>query len=327
MPDSAALVIEIKDSAPGGGAAPGPSPAFTPFRAPAGGPGPSAPSGMWYTPAPAPSVLPTPAAGGLPGVSNVSAFDKPVPVVIVGPRPLPVVGWGGVGGGRASHRDAANEPDPVRDRLRRLTRGFQYAGEVAQAGGQAAGQVARNDYLGAGMTAVNTAANGIAMLGPVGMAASAGIKAATAAVGAFREAVNSFVERAKELRGYDAKINAAVAQADIKRLQADIQEAEKLSEGMSRMVEAQADLEVTIREFLLPIKQFVVEVLGDVMKLLADALKLFLGKKDDAAAGKINAIMNDLLGLADRLPVGGPRFRDPAKDAAGRKLGIPILDV
>ena len=300
---------------------------FTPFPSPPGGPPTLGPAGhIPFTPfpGPAPPPVPTgPAGGPVPGLGLVSAFDRPVPVIIVGPHPLPVSMEKAKTppASRAAHHE---ELEP-RNRARRF---LEQAGYVAQRVGQVGAGLAKNDLMPAFSGAIDAAAGGLRMLGPVGMAAAAGLQAGAFAVKAFIQTVNAFVERGRELARFDARLAMASGLADVKRLQADIREAQKLGDGMSRLIEAQADAEVAIRELVLPIKQFIVESLADIMELVARACRFFLGEGEKPKPGELNAIMQDFFDSVDMLPRPGggkQRFNDNADRANGQRLGMPIL--
>ncbi|AWM38131.1 Outer membrane protein (OmpH-like) [Gemmata obscuriglobus] len=96
-----------------------------------------------YVPPPgfgAPGQPPAPAAGGAvprpgPFTSAVPAFDRPVPVVIVGPKPLHVTGTGGAGagpGGGAGGKSAGDKEKERHEALLTSLRNLQLGGTVGR---------------------------------------------------------------------------------------------------------------------------------------------------------------------------------------------------
>lgn len=172
--------------------------------------------------------------------SDAVAFDRPRPVVVVGPRPLPVTG---IGGGLAA---SGRGKDEERDTERQVSRILPFAVRAASQFGPAlAGRP--GPFVDA---AVQSASMGLATLGPKGVAAAV-------ALTAVKQTADAFATRFRELAGLSGTIAAAQSRADVNRLQRDITEARRLGDQMATLIERTDKAEAAIAAILLPIKEAV----------------------------------------------------------------------
>lgn len=204
-----------------------------------------------------------PGSAAIPSTGAASA--GPIPVTIAGPLPVPVSVVGGAGGRGGGGQLSAPRRRPLIPRLERA--GLAAAGAAGLAG-RGLAQNDPNQLLGS----VAIASRGLAMLGPAGAAAAAGITVMTASLGAVKATVDAFVQRGRELSGLNAGLASSTARADVTRLKSDIREADQLGPQMSRLIENQAKAEAAFREFLLPIKNFILNVLNKALEFGMEVL-------------------------------------------------------
>ena len=232
--------------------------------------------------------------------SPVPAFDRPIPVVVMGPNPLPVTMAEGGGRGPAAPREPKEKSEPGWVKFL-----FDRAASAARSTGVAAVGVAQNRAMPAVMEGLSAAASGLARLGPAGLAAAAGLTAVGTAAGAFVATVDAFVARGRELAGLNAQLAGASAYADVTRMMADIREANELGPQMAQLIENQAKTETTVRELLLPIKSFMLDVLNDGLETGLEILVSMLeAARDIAEAARAGP------GLLGKLSVMIARIRD-----------------
>jgi hypothetical protein len=351
-----AATLEIVISEPGGAPAPGPvpPPAPTPpplppaplpagFGSPAPVPAPPAPP----RPAPAagdddlPYGEPIPRGRPVPPLvgGRTSAFDRPVPVVVMGPKPLPVQVVGGLPGERP-RREAGPEREPA-DRLATGT-GLRRVLEAAGAGAQLAGGVgvgvAHNSF-GALLSAVDGAAYMLRRAGPAGMVAAAGLQAAGSAATAFTRTVDALAARGRELAPFSSSLSASTARADVMRMQGDISEARRLGAQMGKMIELQQAGNEMLREFSIQVKIALLELLVPMARgLLESSVSVteFVHETFPKYGGDTLVALRKILGALDS-PVGDeldkwlkvgegfvPPPAAPLPDPGGGALAPPV---
>ena len=278
---------------PGGAPAPGvPTPPGLP-------PAPAPAAGRIAPPAPAPPPTPAPAAGRIAppapaspppsgpsgvggGGSSVAAFDRPQPVIIVGPRPLPVAGDFGRPGKGGKEEDGGPKTT-----FTKVMEGIQKAAPEVGRFGQAA---ARNDAGGVLGGAKDAAVKGLEKLGPAGKAAGVALETVAAVAKAAHGVITAFVERGRELSGYHGGLAASTARADVQNTLNDIREAQTLGDETARMQDKLTSMDSFFREVLLPIKEMFLRVgnwLMDVVQRVLDGLL--------AGAENVVRLLHDLI--------------------------------
>ncbi len=287
-----------------------------------------------------------------PAGSTVPVFDRPVPVTIVGPAPLPVMmaagslPTGGPTGGPGGARQPTNSKPSTAGRAEWLGRQAGQAGYVGTRIGDVAEGAAGNSAAPAIGAAVEVAAAGLSKLGPYGMAAGVALQAVAKVGGAASEAVQAFVNRGRELSSYNGQLAGASATADLRSMLSDMREADDMGPRLSRMIDNQSKFETSVSETLRGVKEFFADILDRLMEFanghfadLLEALNAILSAvsfgmaKSDAiekAVSRIRSIMadRDLGGdplaiwreAADRLPA-----IPAAPIPAAGLLGIPLL--
>jgi hypothetical protein len=254
---SATFTIEIEDKG-------GPEPPMPPPAPSVPWPGRPAPFDM--DPPYAPPMAPRAGGGSGGGESDrVSAFDRPIAAIIMGPKPLPVAVVSGIPAGLGAGKS------PAMPRPKKPEEGwgkflFDRAANAAKSANVALPAAARNAGMPALSEAAGSAAAALGRLGPYGLAAGAALLAAGAGAKAFTDSVNAFVERGRELAGINGQLSAAATGADMLRMQSDYREADVLGDKLSAIIENQAKWEATFREIALPVKAFILDVLNDIMK-------------------------------------------------------------
>ncbi len=313
--------------------------AFPPIPPSAGGAAVSMPA-PGGTPPPLPVTTPAgtppqfPAAG-----SSVSAFDRPIPVVVMGPREL-IEGRGRGTAPARRPREELRRPPP---RAARATRGV---GKAFGTAGRAGAALARGSGAGALSVAAEGAAGALSKLGPAGMVAGAAVDAVSKGFKAVADATDAFVQRARELEQFSGQLASANAQADIIRMQNEIREAQDLEGPLSELAVNQAKLEATLSELLRPIKDFVVVVLNGAIEFFTDAITGILSGLNEllgffmVRSDKIDRMLarmeggepvKDLMDLwmldAEFGERGVPArpHRDDEPAAVGPRLDIPLL--
>ena len=221
---------------------------------------------------PAGTTFPPPGGKGPPAdTRNVSAFDRPVATIIMGPNPLPVkVVDGGAGGGTPKPKKETEDPsfwakagEMVGKSLRMI------AGQVGGVGGD----IARSDYAGVADKALNVVdkvGEGLGKLGPEFAVAGVAIQGMTAVVRAESEMVKAFIERAHELSPYSGQLAGATAIADVRKMMSDMREADVLGPKLAELVELQSRMEAALNEGLLPVKAFLLDEAITFMKNVRD---------------------------------------------------------
>jgi hypothetical protein len=173
--------------------------------------------------------------GGLPGApapgpGAVSAFDRPVAVLVTGPNPLPVQI---VDGKKKKEEEKKKPPQP-----KPLS---QRAGGALSAGARAAGEIsaalARNENLKAFSASAGALSGALSAAGGYGIAFGAAVQMATTAVTSFSNTVNAFAQRGRELAGFNGQLAGASASADVTRYRADLRESQALGPQLARLIE------------------------------------------------------------------------------------------
>jgi hypothetical protein len=255
------------------------------------------------TPPAAPIPTPAPVA---PSVSPVAAFGQPMPVVVMGPNPLPVVGMKGSGGGGGGSGSAAAKAGRL-GKMKKAAKSF-----VGGAGAAAAG-IAKNNPMPAFSGAVDLASSGLEKLGPAGKVAAAGVEVFGEAVKAGKVTVNSFVERAEELSIYSGRLASAVAKAEAQQTIADIREAGKSEESLSELVETSSALLAAVKEILTPIKVVVCDIMTQVMRAIlwgVEKMVQLLNAMTFALVGGIRDALAEIRRIRDELGGGGAEIID-----------------
>lgn len=329
-----------RSPAPPDGAAPLPTPPAPPAPAPTAAPAPSpafpAPAPL-VTPVAAPLVAPTAVPAG-PATSTVPALERPTPVLIVGPKPIPVSVTNHPEAGGAGGRGDSPRP--------RIPRGVRAVGAVRNVAGTV-GHTVANAATGQGMAAMAHATVGasqaIGKLGAVGATAGAGLMAVGAAAKLVQETTLALVNRGRELAGFDPGLAQANAAREVRKIQDDMREAKETSASLSKLTDLVSDFESSFREAVLPIKQFTIDFLKEFLtwfkevvidmlrtikdwRLVSDSFKAWAQRVIDALEGKNKGDGNidDLLRAAAAALPTKPN-PDPAAEARDRKLGLPIL--
>jgi len=266
----ATLTIEIQgpdDGTP-------PPPGGTAGGAP---PAPPAP----FTP-PLPRPPHDPFSGKAPDSSRVSAFDRPIAVIIMGPKPLPVI-WAQPPHLPESGGGGSRIPSPPKAKGGST---FRNLAQVAQIGVQATGQFTANTARNANLAGSVAAAEGftaaLGRAGPYALAFAATLQIGTTAAKAFSETVNNFVQRGRELAAYNGGLASATARADIRSLQSDFREADVLGSKLERLIDNQSKSEAVFRELMLPIKEWLLDRLNGIIE---GALRLLVELLETARDG------------------------------------------
>lgn len=203
--------------------------------------------------------------GSSPDANNVSAFDRPVATIILGPNPLPVevVRGGKAGSGGRGDEKTKEDKGTWEKAGGMLGRGIA---NTAAGTGRFVSSVVENDYAGASsqlLDGVSKAGKALEELGPAGAAAGVALQTVAGAAKAYSEVVGAFIQRGRELASLDGGLAGATAMADVRSLMSDLREAEVLGPKMAELIEQQSRMESALREGLLPIKEFILdEVLG-----------------------------------------------------------------
>jgi hypothetical protein len=275
--------------------------------------------------------------GGLPGApapgtSAVSAFDRPVAVLVMGPKPLPVQVVDG------KKKEGAEKKPPKPKPLSQRAAGGLSAG--ARAAGEISSALARNENLKAFSAAAGGLSGALSAAGGYGIAFGAAVQVATTAVGSFSTTVNAFAQRGRELAGINGPLAGASARADVIRYRADLREGQQLGPQLARLLENQAKADAVFREIMLPIKEFILDklnrllegglsALADIVEGIAEMVKTLKG--DPADLVKLAKEIRDIL------KGGGPAgpiddwvnalrgFRGPDARPVDPFLGKPVL--
>lgn len=210
-----------------------------------------------------------------------------------------------------TERRRRQQEQQMEEMRRREQIGFYGAAaqRTVAAGGMLAAGTAQN-RVGPGLNAaVDTAAMGLARLGPVGMVAAAGLKVVGEAAGALQQTIMAFVQRGRELAGLNGGLARATARADANNYLADFREAERLGPSLAKLIENQNKAELAQRELLLPIKDFLIKSLNVILE---DGLNTLV---------TILEVLNKLPGIAGELTDKVNRIKDII---AGNTGGDPI---
>lgn len=259
-------------------------------------------------PTPVPAPLPTPPvpppvvatpvampAPPRPGLGSVSAFDRPLPVIIMGPRPLPVSMEGGAGAGPPAPKPV---PPPKPEKppegwdtwlLRQTAMGA--AGTATAVGG-----FANNRVMPAFQAAVGGATNALSALGPKGMAAAAAVDAVGKAAGAAVGMVNSFVNRGRELAAYSGRLSVASATADIRKINTDIYQADRLEKPLAKLIDLTSKIEAAVSRTLVPATEATVNGINWYIEAEAKRWVMMLEvlNKLPLIAGKLTDLIEDI---------------------------------
>lgn len=258
-----------------------------------------------------PTAMPV---GPAPGTSSVPAFDRPQPVVVMGPKPLPVEVVGGLdAGGRNPAAKEAKGPKPE-SVAKGIQSGFNLAGQFARAEGAAGAAIARNGGVAALEAGAGAAGAALSRLGPYGMAAAAALQAGTSGVKAFTEVVEAFVARGRELSKYNAQLAMSSARADIRQIEANMGEANRIGPQLSKLIDAQSKAEASMQRLLEPIRGFIAEKLTESID---NGLKLLLGILEGInklLPARFKAL-EDLIADIKKILSGGPGDLDKLADA------------
>ncbi len=284
-----AATIEVLIDDPGAGGPP-PGPFAPPVPVPVPVPGPFTP------PVPVPVRAGyTPPAGGGDDASPVSAFDRPIPVIVVGPRPL----WVKIeGDDKREGRGGIAPRSPQKPEEGWLKFLFDRAAAGATGAGIGLAAAARNDGGPGFAQGVGAAAAGLSRLGPQGMAAAAAMTTLGASVMATKQTMDAFATRGRELTGFSGQIAGAAAVADMRRYRSDMREAERLGPQLARIIENQQKAEDTFRELTVPIKGWLLDRLNVLIEGIIKGIADLIDGLNDVAAnipvigGRITSLTN-----------------------------------
>ncbi len=280
---AATITLEIDD--PGAGAAPAPAPA---------------PSGA---PAPAPP----------PVASSVVAFDRPIPVVIMGPVPIRVTIDGGKAPGGVPAPKAKTPKPPWAARAARVV------GQTAEVAGQTASTLAQNRGVASFSAAAGGASRALMALGPAGIVAGAALGASALAVKAFTETVGAFTARGRELAAFNGQLAYASAAADVSRFRSDKRDADVLGPQLAKLIENQAKAEATFAAIARPIQEFLLGKLNTTLELGLKGI-LALVENADKVAIAFPILVPLILARGDEIAKVGREIRDIL--AGGGKIDV-----
>lgn len=212
--------------------------------------------------------------GGFPGLlSGVSIFDKPIPVIVVGPKPLQVTGIGGSGsGGSRTPRTPKPKPKKLSGWRRALNHfGKGRAGRTVKAA-QATGETAGEMIGGAGSRAA-------AGLGAAGATVGV-IIAAGAAAYSFERSIASASDEALRSAAKYKEMNADIANIfgqkeladlmrDMRHAQATSTSAEGLQGSDSKRKDAEDRISIVFQNGVNTVLMVLNETLAPVIERVA----------------------------------------------------------
>lgn len=179
--------------------------------------------------------------------------------------------------------------------------------------------------------AAGLAAQGLKMLGPVGIVAGGALDAFSKATSAASDVVKSFVARGEELSRYDGRLAGAVAQADVTTTTADIKEANVLGEKMAETIRLQSEADAAWRDAILPLKEAFLWLVNEVMAEVVSLLRDLSGITDGVATALLKKLKdmeaNAGASLMDGWMLGGSFLTAPAPApvVAPGPLNVPLI--
>ena len=177
--------------------------------------------------------------------------------------------------------------------------------ENIETAGKVAKDFVKNDAVGGVTAAMDRGAKGIGKFADeimyvapvVGLpmkALSEQVKTAAAALKTYDDVLRGLTARGRELAGYDGRIAAASAMADVTKLMADIRESNRLGDRYASLIARQASMDARLQDALLPLKEKIAQFVEWSMPFFETTLKVIIGLLENtvSTAEGIEKIVN-----------------------------------
>lgn len=185
--------------------------------------------------------------------------------------------------------------------------------ENIETAGKVAKDFVKNDAVGGVTAAMDRGAKGIGKFADeimyvapvVGLpmkALSEQVKTAAAALKTYDDVLRGLTARGRELAGYDGRIAAASAMADVTKLMADIRESNRLGDRYASLIARQASMDARLQDALLPLKLKITQFVEWAIPFFESAIKTIVEGLNTAseAGGVVQDIYDYYLGDATR---------------------------